>query len=33
MKIEVDERKSRNTKGRVGKKFLKEKVWTENQIG
>lgn len=30
-KIEVDKRKSRNTKGRAGKKFLKEKVQTEKQ--
>lgn len=33
MKTEVDKRKSRNTKQRVGNKFLKEKVWTEKQIG
>lgn len=33
MKTEVDTRKSRNTKGRVGKKILKEKVWLEKQIG
>lgn len=32
MKIAVNKRKSRSTKGRVGKKFLKEKVWTEKQI-
>ena len=29
MKIDMDKRKSGNTKGRVGKKSLKEEVWTE----